>query len=53
MGYKTFREIVNDGEFDKLIGEIENDFFDCKCSPYRFDNERGKHELAKDITSFA
>jgi len=53
MDYKTFREIVNDGEFDKLIVEIENDFFHCKHSPYRFDNERGKHELAKGITSFA
>lgn len=53
MDYEELRAIVNKGEFDKLVGEIENNFFDCKSSPYTFGNVKGKSELAKDITSFA
>lgn len=53
MDYKELKRIVDSGEFDRLVGQIENNFFDCKGSPYRFDNEKGKHELAKDVSSFA
>lgn len=53
MDYETLRAIIANGEFDKLIGEIENDFFDCKGSLYIFDDAKGKYEFVKDITSFA
>jgi hypothetical protein len=50
---KELEEILGSGEFDRLIGKYENEWFDCKKAPYDLESEKGKHELAKDISSFA
>lgn len=46
-------KIIASGDFDLLIGKIENNFFDCKNQPYNLKNEYSKRELAKDVSSFA
>ena len=46
-------EILASGEFSRLIGKYENELFDCKRQPYALDTEKGKHELAKDVSAFA
>jgi len=50
---KELEKIINEGDFDSLIGQIENDFFDCKEQIYNLQNEYSKWELAKDVSSFA
>jgi len=50
---KELEKIINDGDFNSLIGKIENDFFDCKSQVYNLKNENSKQELAKDVSSFA
>lgn len=50
---KELEEIINEGNFDSLIGKIENDFFDCKKEIYDLKNDSSKRELAKDVSSFA
>lgn len=50
---KELEKIVSDGDFNSLIGKIENDFFDCKSQIYNLKNEYSKRELAKDVSSFA
>lgn len=50
---KELKKIINSGEFNKLIGISENDFFECKRNPYSLKHEAAKRELAKDISSFA
>jgi predicted HTH transcriptional regulator len=50
---KELEKIISDGDFDSLIGKIENDFFDCKSQIYDFKKEYSKRELAKDVSSFA
>lgn len=48
------KAIVDSKQFNELIGEIENEFFDVKGQPYQFDaGDYAKRELAKDVTSFA
>lgn len=50
---KELEKIISDGDFNFLIGRIENDFFDCKSQIYDLKNEYSKRELAKDVSSFA
>lgn len=50
---EKFIQIIEEGNFNALLGNIENDFFDCKEEGYNFDNSKYKRELAKDISSFA
>src|SRR3989338_7573874 len=45
--------IIASTGFDQLIGEVESIYFDCKREPYHVENEPGKRELAKDVSSFA
>src|SRR6266446_4465645 len=46
--------IVESSQFDKLIGEVENDLFDAKGQPYQFDaGDYARREFAKDVTAFA
>jgi len=48
------REIVDARDFNRLIGETENQFFDAKSQPYHFDvGQDGKREFAKDVSAFA
>lgn len=49
---KELEKIISDGDFNSLIGKIENDFFDCKSQIYDLKNEYSKRELAKDVSSF-
>lgn len=53
LSKEKLEEIISSGEFDHLKGHYENEWFDCKKEFYIFDNEKGKRELAKDISSFA
>jgi len=50
---KELEKILSEGDFDSLIGKIENDFFDCKNQIYNLKNDYSKLELAKDVSSFA
>ncbi|OGD90777.1 hypothetical protein A3D81_00760 [Candidatus Curtissbacteria bacterium RIFCSPHIGHO2_02_FULL_40_17] len=53
LSLEKLQEIVSAADFDKLIGEIENEWFDCKASPYQLQNDISKKELAKDVSSFS
>lgn len=46
-------EILASGMFEKLVGTLENEFFDAKAEPWDLDLDRGKLDLAKDVSSFA
>jgi len=46
--------ITDARNFEKLVGEVENEFFDAKGRVYHFDaGDYAKRELAKDVTAFA
>ncbi|MEY4965178.1 MAG: hypothetical protein RL274_761 [Pseudomonadota bacterium] len=45
--------ICDVGDFAKLVGEVENLVFDCKAMPYIFTDEKGRREIAKDVSAFA
>lgn len=45
--------IASDGDWDKLVGEIEGDNFDGKNQPYDLSGDYGKVELAKDVSAFS
>lgn len=53
MDIERLREIATGADFDTLIGQVENDWFDCKKEPYQTQNDSAKRELAKDVSSFA
>ncbi len=46
------QEILARGAFDELKGALENEFFEAKLR-WDLDSERGKFEVAKDVSSFA
>lgn len=50
---KELEKIISGGDFNLLVGKIENDFFDCKSQIYDLNKEYSKRELAKDVSSFA
>jgi hypothetical protein len=45
------RQILTSGEFDRLIGTIETQVFECKSTPYMLDLVHQRQELAKDVVS--
>src|SRR5580700_8508715 len=45
--------ILESGDFDQLIGGLENEHLECKGKPYRLEQEIEKMELAKDISALA
>lgn len=53
MDLDKLQELIKTGNFNALIGQVENDWFDCKKEPYQIQNESAKRELAKDVSSFA
>lgn len=54
MERADFLSILDNGNFDLLIGQVETDWLDCKREIYHLINvDKGKRELAKDISSFA
>jgi hypothetical protein len=47
-------EIVGTHGFERLVGEVENQFFDAKGQAYQFDiGMDAKREFAKDVAAFA
>jgi predicted HTH transcriptional regulator len=53
INFENLEKIIDENDFNPLIGKIENDFFDCKSQIYDLSNENLKRELAKDVSSFA
>ncbi len=47
---ERIKEILASGAFDELIGMREADRLEFKSGVYPLTDERGKHELAKDIS---
>jgi hypothetical protein len=48
------RGILGSGEFDRLVGRAENEFFDAKMKSWgSFSDINNRFELAKDVSSFA
>lgn len=53
MTKEEIQKFIESRDFESLIGETENEWFECKGQPYRLDNDAAKRELAKDVSSFA
>ena len=53
MDRSEFQSIIDSGDFDLLKGKIESEWLDCKREIYLLDEDKGKRELAKDVSSFA
>jgi hypothetical protein len=48
------KQIIDSGDFNKFVGEVEGQLFDAKGQPYRFeDGPDAKREFAKDVAAFA
>jgi predicted HTH transcriptional regulator len=45
--------ILQSGDFNRLLGGLEDDRLECKSAPYNLDHEREKMELAKDVSALA
>ena len=45
--------ILSSGSFEELQGTLENEFFEAKAEPWDLNSERGKLDLAKDVSSLA
>jgi hypothetical protein len=45
--------ILKSGNFNDLLGVVEDDHFECKGEPYRIEEDHQKFELAKDISALA
>jgi hypothetical protein len=52
INIKELASIIDDGDFSRLIGLAENDFFDCKRDAYDLKNNKAKYELSKDVSAF-
>lgn len=53
MNKEELENIIATSDFEQLIGEIENDWLECKSQPYQIEKDKDKRELVKDITSLA
>lgn len=43
--------ILTAGDFNRLVGGLEDEHLECKSSPYNLTEEQGKMELAKDVSA--
>lgn len=50
---KELTHILSIGDFDQLIGIVENNWLDFKGDPYHLKDEYNKSELAKDVAAMA
>lgn len=50
---KEILSILESGNFDELLGLIENHWLEFKQEPYRLNTELGKIKLSKDVSSLA
>lgn len=53
MNLIELKNKIVSGDFDILIGMLEDEHFEAKSGKYDFSSDHGKQELAKDISSFA
>lgn len=53
MQISETKAILKSGEFEKFVGKVEDQHFECKGAPYRLENNSQKQELAKDVAGFA
>lgn len=54
LDLNNLAEIIANRDFNRLVGEVEGQFFDAKGQPYRFDiGMDAKREFAKDVAAFA
>lgn len=53
LSIKELKSIIKDCDFNKLKGESESEFLDCKREVYDLKNNLSKYELAKDVSAFA
>lgn len=53
LDLKELEQVINEGDFPKLLGERESEYFDCKRNVYDLKTDASKFELAKDVSAFA
>jgi predicted HTH transcriptional regulator len=54
LDFADIRALVDTGEFQQFIGEVEGQHLDAKSQPYLFTSGNdAKRELAKDVAAFA
>lgn len=53
MNFVELKHKLVSGEFDILVGLVEDEHFDAKSGKYDFSDDGGRLELAKDVSSFA
>lgn len=48
------KQVIDSGDFNKLISEVESQVFDAKGQPYQLENgPTAKREFSKDVAAFA
>jgi hypothetical protein len=50
---QTILDLLEAGNLEQLIGVAEDDRFEAKGQPYHLEKDRGKLELAKDVSAYA
>lgn len=53
ISLERLKNIIQQGGFESLKDQLENEFLECKREPYQIDQDSNKRELAKDVSSFA
>jgi hypothetical protein len=53
LSREKLEAIIQNGNFDDLMGLSETAWFECKKQPYQLSDESAKRELAKDVSSLA
>ncbi len=53
LSQEEVQSILRNGNFNELIGMIENEWLECKNAPYDLKDEKNRQELAKDVSAFA
>jgi len=53
MNFGELKNKLASGEFNILVGLVEDEHFDAKSGKYDFTDDQGKLEFAKDVSSFA
>jgi predicted HTH transcriptional regulator len=54
MSFASIKTILDNRQFDLLIGQEEDTWFEAKGrNPYDFTTPAGRYELAKDVSAFA
>lgn len=51
LGIAEIEEVLRSGEFDSLVGVVEDGRIEAKGSPYQLASDRMKQELSKDVSA--